>query len=374
MKKLLSIVTLAVAVLSLMVGVAPIVSRGADHLDGPLAEADGRLDITDVYAFKSPANSHNTVLILNVDPAAGVLSPTSFRSTAAYEIRVIRNGHGDTPGKVDDPESNTLVYRVTFSAPNAGGQQRLTLRCSPREQCLDKKDLAQDQATTDQAQDPSDNVADNPQDGASVILAQGWTGTNISVRGGGRVRAGLFDDPFFFDLAAFRNNLTFCPGGVGTDFFLGLNVASIVVEVPTSTLGRNLGIWGRTVLSGNQVDRMGRPAINTVFNNHNDPGKDLYNIGRPRNDRRDYRAQFITVLETLGNDATRAGQLANFLLPDVLTYDTSAAQGFPNGRRLSDDVIDIELGLLTNGAVTTDCVANDSTFRNSFPYLGAANH
>jgi hypothetical protein len=371
MKKLLSIMTVAVAVLSLMVGVAPIVSRGADHLDGPLAEADGRMDITDVYAFESPSNHHNTVLIMNVDPAAGVLSPTSFRSTASYEIRVIRNGHGDQPATSDDSESNTLVYRVTFSAPNASGKQRLTLRCAPRGQCLDDKDLATDAPA---AKDPSDNVADNPQDGASVILAQGWTDSTLSVRGGGRVRAGVFDDPFFFDLAAFRNNLTFCPGGVGTNFFLGLNVASIVLEVPTSTLGRNLGIWGRTTLSGNQVDRMGRPAINTVFNNHNDPGKDLYNIGRPRNDRRDYRAQFITVLEALGNDATRAGQLADFLLPDVLTYNTSAAEGFPNGRRLQDDVIDIELGLLTNGAVTTDCVANDSNFRNSFPYLAPPNH
>ena len=25
--------------------------------------------------------------------------------------------------------------------------------------------------------------------------------------------AGLFDDPFFFDLAAFKNKLPFCPGG-----------------------------------------------------------------------------------------------------------------------------------------------------------------
>jgi len=53
--------------------------------------------------------------------------------------------------------------------------------------------------------------------------------------------------------------------------------------------------------------------------------------------------------------------------------DTSSAAGFPNGRRLADDVIEIELGLVTNGAVTTDCVANDSTFSNSFPYLAPAN-
>jgi hypothetical protein len=53
--------------------------------------------------------------------------------------------------------------------------------------------------------------------------------------------------------------------------------------------------------------------------------------------------------------------------------DTSSSAGFPNGRRLADDVIDIELGLVTNGAVTSDCVANDSAFTNSFPYLAPKN-
>ena len=46
-------------------------------------------------------------------------------------------------------------------------------------------------------------------------------------------------------------------------------------------------------------------------------------------------------------------------------------KGFPNGRQLTDDVIDIEFGLLTNGALTSDRVGNDSVFRKSFPYLGA---
>jgi hypothetical protein len=40
---------------------------------------------------------------------------------------------------------------------------------------------------------------------------------------------------------------------------------------------------------------------------------------------------------------------------------------------LADDVIDIELGLVTNGAVTSDCVGNDSAFTSSFPYLAPEN-
>ncbi|MGZ4280572.1 MAG: DUF4331 family protein [Gaiellaceae bacterium] len=57
----------------------------------------------------------------------------------------------------------------------------------------------------------------------------------------------------------------------------------------------------------------------------------------------------------------------------MLTFDTSSSAGFLNGRKLTDDVIDAELGLITNGAVPGDCVANDSTFLSGFPYLGSPN-
>ena len=74
-----------------------------------------------------------------------------------------------------------------------------------------------------------------------------------------------------------------------------------------------------------------------------------------------------------------AGQLpdranpADFLLPDIMSINTASADGFPNGRRLQDDVIDIELNLISNGAITSDCVANDSTFRTTFPYWAGPN-
>ncbi len=65
--------------------------------------------------------------------------------------------------------------------------------------------------------------------------------------------------------------------------------------------------------------------------------------------------------------------MADILLPDILTVDFSSNAGFLNGRQLVDDVIDIELGIVTNGAVTTDCVNNDSAFPGTFPYLAPAN-
>ena len=81
----------------------------------------------------------------------------------------------------------------------------------------------------------------------------------------------------------------------------------------------------------------------------------------------------VDTLLSLGNSQARADALANILLPDILTYDTSSSAGFLNGRKLTDDVIDAELGLITNNAVTTDCVNNDSTFLSGFPYLGKPN-
>ena len=58
-------------------------------------------------------------------------------------------------------------------------------------------------------------------------------------------------------------------------------------------------------------------------------------------------------------------------------------QGFPNGRRLTDDVVDIELQALEGAAATGALVdalaagdkvdANDSSFANTFPYLALPN-
>ncbi len=281
------------------------------------------------YAFQSPSNPANTVLIMNVDPGAAVLSPTTFHPDASYDIKIDTNGDA----------KEDITYKVTFSAVS-NGSQSVQLRRVPAK-------------------------------GSSAVLARGETGANIPVKGGGMLRVGVFDDPFFFDLVAFRNGLAFC-GPDTKDFFLGLNVASIVLEVPSSSLGTNIGVWARTTLGGQQIDRMGRPAINTVFE-HTDAGKDAFNAGIPSHDQRDFHQDVFDTLIALGNTPDYAETVTNILLPDILTFDTSSSDGFLNGRRLADDVIDAELSVISHGALTTDCVANDSTFSNTFPYLGAAN-
>src|SRR6058998_3605718 len=252
-----------------------------------------------------------------------------------------------TDGRIDiDRDGDArpdISYRLSFEG--SGPAQDVQLRCVPAAACGNK----------------------------GAVLARGQTGATISVKGGGSLRAGLFDDPFFFDLLAFRNGLAFCAGGKGTNFFAGFNAMAIVLEIPSSQLGpNNIGVWATTSIDDKPADRMGRPAINTVFN-HTDADKNAFNFGKPINDQRDFRKNIVDTLLSLGDTQAYADAIADVLLPDILTVDTSNAGGFLNGRRLQDDVIDTELGVICNGAITTDCVANDSVFSSTFPYLAPPN-
>jgi len=344
-----------VGLIAIAAGGAPEFSGAADHLDAPFVKKDGRIDINDVYAFRSPSDADNTVLIMTINPLAGVLSPTTLRPGASYELAIDNDGDA-----VED-----VVYRLHTSAPRKDGTQNVVLH----------------------RQDGDDEG----------VIAKGRSGSAIDVDGGGSLIVDVFDDPFFFDLAAFNAGAAFCmgQGGTGTDFFLGLNTSAIVLEVPTGDLldnSSNIGVWGRTKLNGEQVERMGRPAINTVFLPPNpfeasppDPMlEDAFNFGEPADDQASFRDEVVDTLTLLyslnnatdpnpGDDAATVQALADFLLPDILTVDTASGAGFPNGRRLADDVIDVELGLVTEGLITTDCVANDSSFSSSFPYLAPAN-
>ena len=74
------------------------------------------------------------------------------------------------------------------------------------------------------------------------------------------------------------------------------------------------------------------------------------------------------------SNQANADALTPILLADILTFDTSNADGFLNGRQLADDVIDAELTLLTaSDSPFGDGVdMNDVAFSDTFPYLGEA--
>ncbi len=298
------------------------IAIASDHLDSPSVQNNHSLDINDLYAFQSPGNANNIVLVMTTNPLAGVLSGTAFSTAGTYEFGVDNNGDAI-------PDRTFTVY---FSAVKNGSQPVLVLR------------------------------------GNGSVLASGKTEQNITIAGGGKMRAGLFDDPFFFDLNGFHDNFKF----TGSDFFAGTNVSGIVLEIPRTELGGvHVGVTAKTMVGGKQFDRVGRPAINTVLISSGQ--KDAFNAGVPSKDHATYGVSVEATIASLnGGDTATATVLAGILLPDVLTFDASSKAGFLNGRQPANDVIDAELNLLTNGGVKTDKVnANDVAFLAGFPYLAA---
>lgn len=141
-----------------------------------------------------------------------------------------------------------------------------------------------------------------------------------------------------------------------------------------------------------QVDRMGRPGINTVLinvlPNTGTALKDAYNRAADRStwatlfqtEMQNNLAALDTLDGTSGNALLPAATLASVLVDDRLVIDTSKAQcdaylavelGAPGcgGRTLARDVIDDSLGAIVGPGVS-DNVANDSVFLSDFPFLG----
>jgi hypothetical protein len=350
MSRLASIASAAVI---LSIGLVPLSAQAADHLDSPTVSSMGATDLTDVYAYA--VNGNRSVLIANVNPGAGALpnSTEFFGSGVQYNITV------DTDGNAH-PD---ITYMLRFGAPSGGAQ---TVRIWRN----------------------------------NILWGSGTTDHVINLTGGARLWAGLADDPFFFDLDAFKGNILGASNGrmlcdaQKVDFFKGLNVSSIVLLVPDATIGgagTTVGVSANTNIFKDgvwrQVDQLGRPGFNTVFNNHLVTGdasvnavKELFNRTLPSEQigigsRANVIATLKAVSSAFGHPYTdaQAEGLAKILVPDLLTYKVGDRTGFLNGRRLQDDVIDTLLAIGANTPGASDCIANDSTFRKSFPFVGLPN-
>jgi len=365
---------LVLTLLAMVVGSAALRVGAADHLDAPTVQSDGRIDINDVYVFQGQ-NSNNTVLAMTIDPAAGLLSPKSFRPGAVYDFKVSTNGDA-----IPD-----VAYRIKFGGVQGNGTQSLSVHRATGAQA------------TGGAGGPS--------------IGNGRSYQTLALAGGGQIWAGLRDDPFFFDLDAFKHfKATLLAGGgladlgglvncsrtnpAPIDFFnkgpgMAFNGMAIVLELPDSafkpgTAHPTIKVWGTVSIVENgqltQVERMGLPGINTIFN-HTPSTKEAYNRAKPQNDVANETDDVAGVVELITSLAGTASDphayglaVAGLLLPDVITYNTATDANFANlnGRALSNDVIDVALTVVAHTPLS-DCVANDSTFLSGFPYLGVPN-
>jgi hypothetical protein len=416
---LLCAVAVAVAVVS---GRAPDAATASSHREAPLISEDPSADNTDLYAFRSPDKPDTLTIISNFipgeDPAAGPNYYT-FSPSARYDIYVDRNGDG----KPD------VSYYFQFQRKTGPFFLGDTVQPYTVTRVVNGKATVVARATT-----PPDNIGprSTPDYHASAMKAV------APLKGGGLVFAGQRDDPFFgdvgdiFDLLAIRKG-TGNEGG-GKDFLAGYAVHTIALQIPISQLdtkSHTIGVWSaadrhRTTVAGRgasgpwvQVSRLGNPLINEVVIptgkkdlwNRSKPAWDkafvpyyrtpilaavinkLYKLGVPEENRDDLVQVLLTGIPKVTFTGSKpADELRINLAVPVTPADKASRlgvlggdnQGFPNGRRLDDDVVDISEqavgGFLVGKKLPLGDGVNrgDTTAMNAFPYVadplsGAAN-
>jgi uncharacterized protein DUF4331 len=293
------------------------------HNDAP--NLDPRTDITDLYIFQNPGDPTKSILILDVNPEAPTHA-NAFDPKASYEFKIDTNG---------DFEAEIALH-VLFTAI----------------------DDAQQTATFYQA---TDEVARGTGPVGQIIIQDAPVSftqeARITTEGQFRFFAGLRSEPFFADPTGFFNNLQWS----GKDFWAGKNVFSIALDVPNSALGpqSQIGIWGRTMAMVNgvltPVNQMGRPGNNALRQ-----GADT-NTTPPAQQRKLFFSQYVAMFKTFGYTETEATKLTLEWLPDILPYNYVSATGYPNGRQLTDDIVDNLVEIITQGKMKDDLV---------YPYLG----
>jgi hypothetical protein len=373
----------ALAAVILLRAPSPQAGNASSHREAPLISEDPTADNTDLYAFRSPDSPEFLTVISNLipaeDPAAG---PNYYRFSQGvrYYINLDRNGDGKADVEYefrfkseDGPLflGNTVQsYTVTRTI---GHSSRVIARGMTPPDNIGPRTLQKFYGTSDYRS----------------LAAKGVT----SLDGGGKVFAGQRDDAFFadigdiFDLVAIRKGFD----NGGKDFFAGYAVHTLALQIPISqidTKSHVVGVWTSTerksayVRKGKlrrgwvQVSRLGNPLINEVVIptklkdrwNSLTPATDsqfstyyenpvlaavinqLYNVGAPEHNRDDLVQVLLTGVPGLNNTGTtKADELRiNLAIPPkprgtenrlgVLGNDLA---GFPNGRRLTDDVVDI---------------------------------
>lgn len=339
----------------------------ADHRDSPKIINDQAADLLDVYVFANPNNPNNVVLSLTVNPAQlPGLPSVGFSPDVLYQFKIDNNG--------DFKED--LVIQATFTDPGPAQQVTLTGPAKPPRVGASTKLLRRAPTAT------------GPANGTTFV---GGTATPVT-----RVAAGLFDDPFFFDLLRILRLIGAAPAvendrPPGIDFYDTTNISAITLELPRTALlaqggGNVINVWATTSRASGtgrspkrdddkdsstfvQIERTAIPSENTVFVPR--ARKQEFNRIVPTDDVRLFRDQFIQSLVALNNDQAYSANLVDtVLLPDVLKFDVTSTAGFPNGRRFQDDVIDTALKLVTNDPAATDNVnANDVPFQADFPFI-----
>ncbi len=395
-------------------------AMASSHREAPAIAEDQFADNTDVYTFISPDNPDNLVVVANYVP---LLIPESGPNFYRFSDNVAYDIHFDNDG---DARSD-VIYRFLFETEVLNGDTFLynvgpvASIDDPNLNVRQTYDVFQVDMHGRKQQQIASNVPVAPWHVGDRSFPNntynGVANQAIYLSGDGtKLFAGPRDEPFFVDLHVFD-----LLGVAGTPTTDGLNVMSIVMEVPIDRIaadGRRpdldsapeeqvVGVRatasrqrkrilrrdapernrGRFV----QVSRLAWPLVNEVVIPLKD--KDKYNRSQPEDDLDNFGAFVLfpelpgllsAVLNAGCADTPADGRLdiAGLLSPngtviaDLLRINITEGQsfadsGFPNGRTLKDDVVDILLTVLcNNGAPLADGVdANDLDFLERFPFV-----
>ena len=427
-----------VAVVSaVLVGASAAPGLASSHREAPLIAGQPQLDNTDLYAFVSPDKPDTVTIIANwvpIQEPTGGPNFYPFSNNAKYNIH-IDNNH-DAKADVTYQWRFKSSYRDPSSfLYNTGPVNSLNDATLNFQQTytLTRIDMTKNPPET-QTLLTDAKVAPSHVGGASMPNYQALRNEAIASFGGaGKSFAGQADDPFFLDLRVFDLLYGTNLKEAGNDTLDNYNVNAVALQVPKNDLalgadaGANpiVGIYsdteapavttrnpdGTETVSDNfvHVSRLGNPLVNEVVIdvarkdrfNASVPANDgeylervtkplvpklieaIYKIKAPAEPRNDLVSVFLTGVEGLNKPANGTPsellRLNTSIAPSaspkrlgVLDNDTA---GFPNGRRLTDDVVDIGLQALMGELVGTpndlgDGVdANDVAFSAAFPYL-----
>lgn len=363
----------------------PTPALASDHGDAPNNAIDRGVDLADCYMFLDPNDNSKVVMLMTlggfiVPGENGNFGLFADAATTRYRFEIENTGDANPDQFID----------VSFSPRVAGVPQMATIR------------LPNGTSFTAPSTQPSPTADVAP---ATTVTTDPVSGISFA--------AGVFDDPFFFDIPAFGRFIASVRAGSpnpavfqrGRDSFAGYNVLAIALSIPAAQLrgsaGNSIGMSqalqrrvftittanGTVVGSGGFVntDRQGLPAINVALIPF--ARKNEYNRSNPAQDAAGkFANDIVATLTLLGTNSTNINILAGLAVAkgDILRLDTStanagpgggtsAAGAYPNGRQLRNDVIDTTLFFIANQTPLGDSVnANDVPFRDTFPFLAAA--
>ncbi len=356
----------------------PTAIHAADHGDGSSASVDRACDIGDLYFFTDPTDATKVVLIGTVQ---GFIVPSEAGNFGIFDPNVLFSFKIDNTGN----EKFNKTINVIFSP-------RATAAAGPQTQIATIAVTGISEVLTAPATNPTLAPIANPQ----VVTPLSNTGIEFY--------AGIADDPFFFDIVGFNRFVAKAvvadpTAGAelnrGRDSFAGYNTMAIALRVPiallkaTGSTSTSLGAAfttsrrsietpaanGTTTSTGTfrQIDRTGVPAVNVALVPFNQ--KNPYNAATPTVDKSGLFAPGIVgTLTALGASQQAISTLAGVAVNngDIIRLNTAQPSGFPNGRRLQDDVVDIILGIIVSGTLSDNANANDingGVFGTAFPYI-----